>query len=733
MECYVHIDRGESECPHESNCDHVIVEVWSPQRSDPASRVPSRFLSTNNNNGWKKLVHGGDGEDGGGGGGLNLFLQGAPSTEILSAKELDALKQRVRNGRCWHEVLIVFYFYAHRPRSLGKNVPCGIQHTSTAVLYLSHLFSQGTVTLYSTHHVETKWIGGPRQHVRLDVTFRGSAAGGAGRGRAKGGSPRPDMSSVGRYWEECLQEIWDQGILPDIKWVQQPGIRADEFEKRCEVMTPLSVPVHGVPVTYGVEVDGRVYNDQFAVSKGLTAQSLWYIPDERIVSDDWIRGMLRDILGLRGVSIDDFTRPTATRPLSRETQQKFLSDVVKLVTYHAATWPYFPDTVTVRRPDDGVDEEVPIDDMDPARIKPGDCEDVASISVQIACDILRRRDVTCPIIASVQYYLAMLGVPCGVSGRVLGGTSGGHLHVYGVFIPLPMFESLVASKAAGSTAAAGTASRPYVLETYGLDPADIPLHCALIEGTVLSSPFYTAREHVDARKVTVCLELEEVLRQVAGEDNVMQWNNYCVPQAWTLRPALGNGRHAHLEILRIFPCMPELILGPAAATGGERGLARSYLMTTRGAIGVAAQEFLGGFASMREFEARMWRAEPTFRVPARVVELEKEVIRHFHRPVTRIHYNARGCDRDVNKWPVPGESEEVEVLDELRKRYCRSTIVPTDPNRRVVLYVWKLVRGEGELVLNEILTRIPTLKVARIQRLGHGFAVVFSLLGQVLQ
>ena len=691
----------------------MIVEAWSPLRSRSSNRgLLARYLSTGDGNCWKKLVSenaGSAGDDGG----LYLYVQDAPPTEILSSKDLDALKQQWRANRkepsaTNSRVLVVFYFYVHRPRSPGPRVPAGIQHTSTAVLHVSHLFSKGgTVTLHSTHHAETKWIGRARQHVRLDVAFRrpdGSDQWGGG--QWGGGSPF-------MYWEDRLREIWERGILPDIKWVQQPGISAEEFELRCQAMTPLSVPVHGVPAAYGVEVDGLVYNDQFAVSKGLTAQSLWYIPDEQIVTDEWIRGMLGDILSLRGASMDDFTRPTR----SRESRQKFLSDVVKLVTYHASTWPYFPDMATVRA-QDGVGEEwIPIDDMDPARIKPGDCEDVSSISVQIACDILRRRNVSCPIIKMVQYYLAMLGVPCGVSGRVLAPSNDGSvLHVYGMFVPLPLFESLVSVDV-------GAGGGRYVLETYALNPVDIPLHCALIEGTVLSSPFYTAREHVDERKASVCGEMERVLSQVAGEDNIMQWKNYCVPQAWSLRPEVTGGRYSHLEILRIFPCMPELILGPSAATRVNK----SYAMMTGKTIGVNAKDFLARFPSLHEFESHGWSAQSTFTVPDEVIDLEKDIIRQFYRPVTTIRYHADGCERDVNKWIDSSESEEAQVLDDLRARFCHAKSVPVNPNDRAILYVWKLVRGECHRVLTEMLTQIPALKVVRIQRLGHGYAVVFSI------
>lgn len=444
-----------------------------------------------------------------------------------------------------------------------------------------------------------------------------------------------------------------------------------------------------------------MYNDQYPVSKGLTAQSLWYMPDEQIVTDDWIRKSMLDILRLREVSWTEFIRP----PPTEEEQQKRLSDVVKLVTYHAATWPYFPDTVAVRDQTSRV-TEVPIDDMNPARIKPGDCEDVASISIQIAIDIVRRRNVQCPFIRQIQHYLTMLGVPCGVSGLLEGSET---LHVYGMFIPAPLFCSLV-----------GRAESPPSIE--------VPLHCALIEGTVLSSPFYTSRERVSSQKLAICSQIESILQVAGGEGGGdMEWTNFCVPQAWSLRPD-NVGRHAHSSVLRIFPCMPELVLGDWA----RDVVKRSYvLLQSDGSIGVPATQLLSRFQSVEDLKTKGWSVQATHDVPAHVIELEREVIRNFYRPVTPIEY---GYDPVIymNKAPVNPDAhfkQEDLVYRSLQQRYQGNsmTMPIRDPNHRLMMYVWKLVQDDGDdghllALIEKIKTRV---QVRHVQRLGHGFAVVF--------
>lgn len=698
----VQINRQVSECPYEADGSNLIIDVWSPLSSSP--NRPYRLVQTRNQTCSTvtsrdqleaEKIKRNSGE-------CRLLAYTHPDCQDKGQFEIELTADKTKHIAP-HEVVCVFYFYTHQARHPVSQVPSGIRHTSTAVLFGSQLHpGNSTLSLYSTHHVETKWIKRARRHVRLDITILESTVEVNDKG-----SPRPS-----RYWEDVLERIWRDGIQPDIDWVRKDAV---DFHRRCQVMTPLSVPVHGVPVAYVPEEQGKVYNDQYPVSKGLTAQSLWYMPVEEIVTDDWIRKSMLDVLRLRDANWADFIRP----PLTEEEHQKRLSDVVKLVTYHASTWPYFPDAVAVRNlqpkgSGGGSITHVPIDDMDPARIKPGDCEDVASITIQITNDIMRRRNVQCPLIRQVQRYLTILGVPCGACGLLQGSDS---LHVFGIFIPVPLFCSLL-----------GITPPPQSTSSSLGDERRIPLHCALIEGTVLSSPYYTLRERVSSKKLAVCSQIESILRVEGGEgEGDVEWHNYCIPQAWSLRPDIA-GRHVHSSVLRIFPCMPELVLGDWAKTV----IKRSYVLhQTNESIGIPALELLSRFQSVGDFKAKGWSAEATHDVPCHVIALEREVIRHFYRPVTPITY---GPDPVIymNKAPFEVDVQtnaENAAFKRLVQRYqCSTMPILKDPNRRVVLYIWKLDSGSSraEMLIDKIVS-LAQVQVKHVQRLGHGFAVVFYI------
>lgn len=678
IRCRVQIDRQTSECPYEAEADHLIMDVWSPLESP--NRPPDRLVLSRNDQRCQLVTK------------TNPSSADRKVITPCDAKgfeiQLTLTNNKTTRPIAPHQVVFVFHLYTHQPRRVRSGGPLGMRHTSTAVLFGSQLGSN--VTLYSTHHAETKWIKRARRHVKLNVAFTAIPRVGSGQ--------RPSL-----YWEDRLWQIWREGIQPDVDWVSKAAAATD-FNQRCQVVTPLSVPVHGVPVAYSPEEAGKLYNDQYPVSKGLTAQSLWYMPDEQIVTDDWIRSSMLDVLRLRDVSWTEFIRP----PPTEEERQKRLSDVVKLVTYHAATWPYFPDSVAVRDQTTTNIEEVPIDDMDPARIKPGDCEDVASISIQIANDIIRRRNVQCPFIRQIQRYLVMLGVPCGVSGLLQGSDT---LHVYGMFIPAPLFCSLAGLE----------------LTRLGDDMTNVPLHCALIEGTVLSSPFYTTRERVSSKKLAVCSQLQSILQVEGGEGGGdIEWNNYCIPQAWSLRPD-SVGRHVHSSVLRIFPCMPELVLGDWA----KDVVKRSYIvLQSDGTMGVPATQLLSRFESVEDFKTRRWRLQATHDVPSHVIDLEREVIRNFYRPVTPIDYGYDPATY-MNKHPIHPDvryKQEDLVYRRLVQHYQQNTSIPIrDPNHRLMLYVWKLVQDDGnDDHLFALIEKINTqVQVRHVQRLGHGFAFVF--------
>lgn len=591
------------------------------------------------------------------------------------------------------DVVLVIYVYAWQPRTTHvKNDVKIIRHVSSGVVFGQHLKEGGQVVLQTTHHSEGKWLSMHRQHMKLHVDI----APGGGVLQVSNGE-KPEV-----YWERVLQQIWDGFIGKEVAW-------KDRNKANVLAITPFSLILHGIPVSY--DVTNKMNDYYYSVSKGLSAQSLWLPPttttnnSKEVVSDKWVEDSLKSILSLRGATLDDF--------LKEVYEQKCLSDVVKLVTYHASTWPYSTDHALVMR--NGLLVEVMTDTQEVARSKPGDCEDSAAISIQIALDIMKKQSSPSKVVQCVRRCLAILGVPCGLSGTTISPKKDKSAvtleeeldlpcHMFAAFIPLPMFHSMMFPKESFPT--------KHFCEYFGFKQMpEIPLHAAIVEGTMMSTPFYTSRTSVTSEKIEACTKLKSVLQRDVKEDLSFIWRNYTTPHVFAFDRT--RGIHMHYSAYRLFtfalPCFygtPEQTTGSFVMYSGENKL------------GIPVIELFKHHERIADIA--QWKLKVSTDMPRSVYDLEQEVIEQFIRPtVTLQPYAGQDANRGLE------DRSEVEYI-QLKQEFNSGGAVTKDRNRRVTLYMWKIIPGQTKQLIQRCKEAIKARSV-HIQTLFHGYAVVFNL------
>jgi hypothetical protein len=558
-----------------------------------------------------------------------------------------------------HDVVLVVHVLSKQPRDLaeGRRTPILERHIATCCLFGDDLMSP-TIIRQSTHLVETKWIHQRRKHTEFHFDMENN------------GIEVIPTTSPAEYWDQVLQTIWTDHIQKEIDWM------ADPHSRRVLALTPPSMCIHGMPVE--VATGGGEYT--FAVSKGLSASALWIQPPNQVVTDQWIHQSLQEILAIRGATLEDFLAVPLNRP--SEDQQKCLSDVVKLMTIHTTTWPYVTDHVILNKPDGRRENQI-IDVMEAARLRPGDCEDSASMAVQIATDILNRTDTKDPIIIKVRQCIAVLGVPCGMNGSIVDPNQSDELelqsHMFAGFIPIPMYASMI--------------GQPFdlhkMMKDFGFtDKPYIPLHIALMEGTVLSTPYYTSRDHLAEDKKQKAHQVRSVLQQMVDEGDPAVWKNYCVPLPLTMHQ--DKGFHVHHAVYRVHTHAESFFF---TSTTPWSVKVKSYVLYDQtGDLGIPGTEFFCKYLRVPEGWSMK---EPVIRTHE-VWALEQEVTRQFLHP-----------------HPVP--------LDRSLKP---PHLHHSDRNHRLHVFVWQHRGQETDLVIQKIKQTIGAKDVIE-EPYGHGTMITF--------
>jgi hypothetical protein len=507
--------------------------------------------------------------------------------------------------------------------------------------------------------VETKWIHQHRKHTEFHFDIENNTV------------EVVPTSTPEEYWDQVLQTIWTNHIQREIDWM------ADPHSRRVLALTPPSMCIHGMPVE--VATIGGEYT--FAVSKGLSASALWIQPPNQVVTDQWIHQSLAEILAVRGATLEEFLAVPLNRP--SEPQQKCLSDVVKLMTLHTTTWPYVTDHVVVNKVDGSRENQI-IDVMEAARLRPGDCEDSASMAVQIATDILNRTvdaDAS-PVIIKVRQCIAILGVPCGMNGSIVDPNQSDELelesHMFAGFIPIPMYAAMIGQPfdLQQMMQEFGFKERPY-----------IPLHIALMEGTVLSTPYYTSRDHLAEDKKQKAHQVRSVLQQMVDEGDPAVWKNYCVPLPLTMHQ--DKGFHVHHAVYRVHTHAESFFFPPP---NQELVKVKSYVLYDQtGDLGIPGTEFFCKYLAIPE-----WRMKEPVEKTDEVFALEQEVVRQFLHP-----------------YPVP--------LDRSLKALH---LHQSDRNHRLHMFVWQHRGQETDLVIQRIKQTIGASVVVS-EQYGHGLMITY--------
>lgn len=558
-----------------------------------------------------------------------------------------------------HDVVLVIHVLSKQPRDMmeGRRSPILERHIATCCLFGDDLVAGATVIRQSTHLVETKWIHQHRQHTEFHFDMENNTV-----------EVVPTKKPT-EYWDEVLRAIWTDHIQHEIDWMGDPHSR------RVLALTPPSMCIHGMPVE--VATNGGEYT--FDVSKGLSASALWIQPPNPVVTDQWVHQSLQEILSIRGATLEDFLAVPLNKP--SEQQQKCLSDVVKLMTIHTTTWPYVTDHVIIQKADGSRENQI-IDVMEPARLRPGDCEDSASMAVQIATDILNRTETTDQVIIKVRQCIAVLGVPCGMNGSIVDPNQSDELelqsHMFAGFIPIPMYAAMMAQlfNPQQMMQDFGFKERPY-----------IPLHIALMEGTVLSTPYYTSRDHLAEDKQQKAQQVRRVLQQMVDEGDPAVWKNYCVPLPLT---TTGKGFHVHHAVYRVHTHAESFFFPPLSGAT----IVKSYVLYDQtGDLGIPGAEFFCKYLTVPEG----WRMKEPVVKTDEVFALEQEVSRQFLHP-----------------YPVP--------LDRSMEKPPHS--FPSDRNHRLHMFIWQHRGQETDLVIRRIKQEIGAKDIIQ-QQYGHGLMITY--------
>jgi hypothetical protein len=546
-------------------------------------------------------------------------------------------------------------------------------------------------------------------------------------------------------WELQLRKHWETNYFKKL-W---DGFLWKEFQfLYTETVVPINIVVDGPPVRMS-PIPETTHSDprakDFYMYNGVSAQSHYNLPENYQCSEEWLEDRLSEITKSRGYNLQwfvDVSRAVFDHGEKLVTEFRLLrAFAVRVCTIHCETIPYLFD-ICFSLNKQIINYDIAVN----AAAFFGDCEDVARTIYRIAVTILKG-SWTSPVIRELQRVIAFIGVPVGVGGRGQAPvvrrkknknkkvTSKDKLvaHQFAALIPVTVLHKALFGKDASTEKVLSQWAKAFRLDPEGHFWTTYAPHPAIMEGTMVTTPFYSETNDEITAKDVLFEKFRNTLN-VEGEDECV-WKKCALEYPLSVNKDSGCTVHAKVQRLYIgmladvYADSPIVQVDSVPSGKVEIDLRchHSFMVydTFRQSNGINGPFF---FNKMEDPSLMQWKLQVTAPMTDEMYQIEKHIRDQFDRPVqcllAREHEMAGQCV--LKSDALNTASHEV-----MTKQMVRC-VIPRDRTRRLMVVAWVLDHKTMQIldkllsIANRYMTETDNKKVERcIVPYDNCYAVIY--------
>jgi len=475
-------------------------------------------------------------------------------------------------------------------------------------------------------------------------------------------------------------------------------------------LVPFSIAINGIPVTIKITRDKK----SFDMTKGVSPQSYWMPPSSSsqvLFTEDWYVERLNEVLGLRDCSVPEFmsvcTKFFKDNVFNISPEIHLcLADIIRVSTCFSQTQPWVAD----RRFRYNCKEiiELPFDCYHYENVRAiwNDCEDSVRFSYDVLSELLRMDldKIIRPEVKMMRRVAAYIGIPIGITGLSCNPESpwnekGYGNHMFGACIPHPVFTKMIGG---GVEDKDEEEIKEHFCKQFGFDtyPKQFYLHNAMLEGTLVGTPYVCERETVSEEKKKF---REKIISTMMKDTGVCHWKKWTVFCPFSSDP--DRGVVTIHECHRAFTFAYQLFYPKEFLQRKKLLTVGSFSMNTglTENSGIPGQEF---FAKIKDLNENNWKLSVSYEMPKEVFKAEKLLLDQFNRPFITMN--------SINE-----EEEEEEKVERIF-----GNVGKEDRNRHVMVFVLKPYVKE---FISEAKKRNYHIFAARPYGAGHGTVMFISV------
>jgi hypothetical protein len=517
-------------------------------------------------------------------------------------------------------------------------------------------------------------------------------------------------SRVREYWEtNFYKPIWDGFIWKEFQYIYTGTV------------VPLNIVVDGPPVRMSPLPETAHHDSRakdFYLYNGVSAQSHYNTPETYQCSEEWLKDRLKEVVQSRGYTVDWFT-DIGQRVFGRSERRLDVefhllkAFAVRVCTIHCETIPYLYDICFSNQ-----NKVLGYDYAVNAAAFFGDCEDVARTIYRIAITILKGT-WTDPAILELQRVIAFIGVPVGMGGRgqapVLRHKTTKKepvtdddkkvAHQFAALVPVDLIHRALLGRNSFSEETRARWAKRFRLDPKGFYWTAYPAHAAIMEGTMVTTPFYSETSDEATFKDAMFSHFRNIL-VMEGEDECV-WKRCALEYPLSSKVSSGCTVHAKVQRMysamfqELYPDTPVIKVECMPRSNGQAEVDlryhQSFAISTvdQESNGIAGPVFFSALADPNKIP---WKLQVTTPMTKQVFEKEKHVRDQFDRPVQcLLARKPEAAGQCVLKIPrLNGDSQM-----QLRKEPPTSPI-PKERTRRLMVIAWVL-DGPTMTILNKLL------------------------------
>jgi len=594
-----------------------------------------------------------------------------------------------------YNVLIQLKQYVIQPISLNCKDKQVLQDVAVFCMFNREYINGYSTERYSKFHTEMRWFSSNNpienellfNHQLIQVTVGEEKK--KKNKEEEGVKKNKEEKEVEKYWNEQLKLIYDEFL---------------NKEPNKNNLVPFSIAVNGVPVTIKITKDD---NKSFDMNKGVSPQSYWMMPSSSsqvLFTEGWYKQRLIEVLGLRDCPVKKFmsvcTNLFNNNKQSEEDKMEIhlcLADIIRVATCYSQTQPWVADRrFRYLNKEKNKIKQLRFDcyHYESVRTIWNDCEDSVRFVYDVLSELLRMdlTKIISPEVKMMRRVAAYIGIPIGISGLSCNpdspqdDTCYGH-HMFGACIPHPVFTKMIGAEDKDEKEIKDHFCRQFGFDTY---PKQFYLHNAMLEGTLVGTPYVCERETVSEEKKKF---RKEIISTMMKDTSVCHWKKWTVFCPFSSDP--DHGVVTIHECTRAFTFAYQLFYPNEFLKRKKLLTVGSFSMNTglTENSGIPGQEF---FAKIKNLNEITWKLRVSCEMPEKVFKAEKLLLDQFNRPFItmkeeeRISYSKQGH--------IDGKNRNSYVMVFVLNRYLNEFIEETRKHEYKVFATRPYGAGHGTVV-----------------------------------